>query len=100
MKYIIICEERGIFLGTYARLGFFSMLDEFGSYKAPLFDTLREAVDYSKKYMDVEKEHKYMYPSFKTGEKYVSVIDIVKAGYGQYAGDMMSNLPNYSNTMH
>jgi hypothetical protein len=50
--------------------------------------------------MDVEKSHKYMYPSFKTDEKYISVVDIVKAGYGKYAGDMMSNLPNYSDTMH
>ena len=100
MKYLIICEKRGVFLGTYLRLGFFSLLDNFGSYKAPAFDSIKDAIDYAEEFMNIDKTQKFMYPSFSTKEKHISIIDIARSGYGQYAGDMMSNLPNYSETMH
>ena len=100
MKYIIICEERGIFLGTYDKFGFFSKVEDFGCYKVPTFVSEEEAKKYANKFMDKEKKHDYLYPYFDTNDRYVSCIDIIKAGYGKYTGEMISNLPNYVDTMH
>jgi len=100
MKHIIICKERGLFLGTYEKFGFFSRVEDFGCYKVPTFKSEDEAKEYSKKYMDNDKEHEYLYPSFDTKDKYISCIDIIKAGYGEHTGEMITNLPNYSDTMH
>lgn len=100
MKYLIICEDRGVFLGTYEKYGFFSNLEDFGCYKAPVFDKKEEAEIYAKKFLDTDKEYEYIFPEFETEEKYVSCVDIIKKGYGDYTGEMIGNLPNYEETMH
>ena len=99
MKYIIICKTRGVFLGTYEKLGFFSRLEDFGCYKVPTFDAKHIAMDYATAYMDPDDVgHTYIYPAFDTCDEYVSCIDIIKAGYGEYTGNMIENLPNYHET--
>lgn len=101
MRYLIICKERGVFLGTYENSLFFSKIDDFGCYKVPSFANKNEAVEYSKKFMDTENhKFEYIYPEFKTKEKYVTCIDIIKAGYGDHTGDMIDNIPYASETMH
>lgn len=101
MRYIIICKERGVFLGTHENLLFFSRVNDFGCYKVPSFVSREEAKSYSDKFMHSEgRTFEYIYPEFDTDEKYITCVEIIKKGYGQYTADMISNLPNYVDTMH
>jgi len=101
MRYIIICEERGVFLGTHEKYGFFSEMDDFGCYKAPSFNGADEAQEYAEKFLNGNKQHKYIYAEFDTKENYISCIDMIKNGYGKHTGHMIENLPNYDDkTIH
>jgi hypothetical protein len=94
MKFIIICEERGVFIGTHQGMAFFSKLKSFGAYKAYAFDGFEEAEKYAETYLSgEEKEFVYYFPCFETDEKYVSLVDIIKAGYAEYTGDMLLGMP-------
>jgi len=92
MKFIIICEQRGVFIGTYQGMAFFSKMKSFGAYKAYAFDGFEEAENYANMILGGE-EHIFYFPCFETDEKYISVVDIIKCGYGDYTGDMLLGMP-------
>ena len=117
MKYIIIHPNEGIFLGTAKHheldipmrdptdtrlVALFSTNNVFDITKAVGFSTEKDANDYMRIHI-----HKSFPESFVVGVKdndlktpYVDVIDIVKAGYGQYAWDMIDALPMPSQMDH
>lgn len=99
-KYSIICEKRGVFLGTHEKYGFFSNMYDFGLYKAPTFEDFKTAKDYAERVLNEENEYEFIFPKFETNDKYVSCIEFIKNGYGNYTGNMIENLPNYVDTMH
>jgi len=100
-RFCIICKERGVFLGTYDNYGFFSKLYDFGLYKAPTFKDSIEAKLYADKFLKQDEEDfEFIIGELKTQEKYVSCVNLIKEGYGEHTGQMMDNLPEYSNAIH
>jgi hypothetical protein len=98
-KYCIICKKRGVFLGTDENYGFFSMMYDYGLHSAPLFTNIKDAVKYATDILDLKDEHIFFYAEFDVEKKFISCVDLIKEGYGDYTGDMISNLPNYVDTM-
>ena len=115
-KYIIIEPEDGVFLGTTGRpeaaavidvprtarvIALFSGNNIFDLTKAAAFFEKEHASEYMKAYIKrpgsaafvAEVESNNTYP-------YVEVVDIVKAGYGEYVWDMIDCLPMSSEAIH
>lgn len=100
-RFCIICKKRGVFLGTYENYGFFSKLYDFGLYNAPTFKDSLEAKIYAEKFLKQDDEKfEFIFGELNTNAKHVSCIDLIKQGYGEHTGQMMDNLPEYSNTIH
>lgn len=100
-RFAIICETRGLFLGTYGEMIVFANLDDLGAYKAPTFPTKKNANNYANKFLNPDgKKFSYIFPKVDVDNDYVSCIDMIKCGYGEFTGHMISNLPNASATLH
>lgn len=110
MRYVIIDEEMGVFLGTHRMpapggngilsiMRIFSKNDMFGISRAYSFDTKREAFKYMQAFLIED------YPLCKVAEihsdgQYVDVVDLIKSGFTQYTHDMVDALPMYNETIH
>lgn len=115
-KYIIIDPEAGVFLGTAKNdeLEFFDVPP--GTKIVALFSSnnileITKAVGFSKR-VDAEKYIKTYLTYFAKGafvacvedcsddSPYVDIIDIVRAGYGEFAWDMIDAMPMHSESLH
>ena len=117
MKYIIVDPEEGIFLGTAKNeeladirglpfgvkiLALFSSHNIFEITKAVGFDSFYEAQDYLDTYISKGMPNAFIAP-IETGPQkhhFVDIIDIVRAGYGEYAKDMIDSIPMHNTTIH
>lgn len=100
-RTIIVHSDRGIFLGTYAGYIIFSKQDTLESTKAYGFETEERARSYVESYLPTLKDDVvFVSVGCSNSSVYVDVVDIIKAGYWQYAEEMFANLPVLNHTIH
>ena len=116
IKHIIIDPQQGIFLGTMKNHeANFGKSDPKDNYLIALFSTnnlmdITKAVAFFHKEDALQYMQKYITPKYpqsfiadiedNTTSTYVDIIAIVKAGYGQYAWDMIDAMPMPSQMDH
>jgi hypothetical protein len=92
-KMIIIVEkDRGIFLGSYDGIALFTNYDVFCNTNAYAFQSKEKAEEFIEKGMPkIKNTVKYLeIPS--DGAMYVSMVEIIKAGYPEHVKDMFLNM--------
>jgi hypothetical protein len=108
MRYMIAEKELGLFLGTHINsiisdkgkmFVIFAGTDIFGISKATSFDTQEDAQLYIDDFLSKRYDNLVVLP-INAKEKFISVIDVIKAGYEQYTHSMMDNIPMYSEEIH
>lgn len=100
-RYLLVCQDRGLFIGRDAHLGYFSKMDALSIY-ATTFPSAEEAQEYSK-ILDAGHERgtfNYTVLPIETKKPHVSVVDIIKAGYGDITGNMLTYLPPASDSVN
>lgn len=90
-KTIAINEELGVFIGTVSGYAIFSKNDPVGAYKAYGFKDETEANLYFDANLAKSKKGTF-FVNIETPTDYVSCVDIIKAGYGVYAQDMINHM--------
>lgn len=100
MRYIIVDEERGVFLGSFNQYALFAKNDILGSTKAFSFDTKDDAEEYIESAFAKNKKAKCKVIEVEGKNKYVCVEDIIKQGYGMYTHYLVDNLPMQSESFH
>jgi hypothetical protein len=97
IKYLLVCANRGMFLGTYGSDAYFTRVENSATH-APLFTTHLEALRFG--YHNLNNGYEYAYAALpievKKKTMYVDVVSIIKAGWGEYVDDMFTNLNGYS----
>lgn len=99
MRYLIVEKELGLFLGVYQNIFLFSKMNIFPIVKVPSFDSDEDAKYYIEKYFPNENK-KYSVINIETKDKYVNVIDIIKAGYTDYTDELINFIPMLSGAIH
>jgi hypothetical protein len=99
MRYLIVEKERGLFLGAYRDYYLFARNNIFPIGKAPSFDTEADAEYYIKNYLQ-SNDRVYGVIQIDTKGKYVSIIDILKAGYSEYTHNLIDFIPMPSEAIH
>ena len=124
-RYIIIDESRGIFLGSYSTpisanepelsddiydvvdeyklYALFASNNPFGVSCAPTFDSLKDANKYVTNYLSKPELFDIKTVAIKTAnlnDHYVSLVEIIKAGYSDYTFDMIDTLLPESSLVH
>lgn len=100
MRYIIIDENMGVFLGTYQghSLGAehddrmyacFAENNPFGLTTACSFKSERAATHYIKDMFPHRKQEELRTLPVKTDSEFPSVVEMIKAGYGKHCHDML-----------
>jgi hypothetical protein len=116
MKYIIIDPEEGVFLGTAKNdeldsisgvpagvkiLALFSTHNIFDITKAVSFNSSNEAEQYLKTYIQRGCPKAFVAKiDAPASNEFVDVIDIIKAGYGEYTREMVDAIPMYNKEIH
>jgi hypothetical protein len=101
MRYLILEEQYGIFLGILPtetkQLILFAKTDILGTTKAISFDTKEIAENFIEIFLNTATKQIIHEPKFdiigiETKEKYVHIIDIIKEGYGKYCHMLLNNI--------
>ena len=85
MRYTIVEEDLGFFLGALKNYGIFAKNDIFGLSKAFSFETRQDAEEF----IEIE-----------TDEKYIDVTDLLRRGYSKYTHGMMDSIEMISTEIH
>lgn len=99
MRYAIIEEDLGFFLGAFQKFGVFAKTDLFGLHKAYSFKTEEEANKFIGEYLGKDRGY-WLVVSIDTDEKYIDVVDLLKSGYGKYTHNMVDSLPMTNQEVH
>ena len=99
MRYLIVEKEKGLFLGSFRNAALFAKGNIFGIIKAPSFDTEADAEHYIANYL-LKDERQYGVIAVDSKDKYVSIIDIIKQGFGAYTHELIDFLPMISEATH
>ena len=99
MMIIIVEKKRGIFLGSYDGVALFTTYDVFDNTTAYAFQSKEKAQEFIEKGMPQIKDTVEYLEIPSTGTMYVSMLDIIKAGYPEHVEDMFSNMQT-SPTIH
>jgi hypothetical protein len=92
-KMIIIVEKkRGIFLGSYNGTALFTTYDVFGNTTAYAFQSKEKAQEFIEKGMPKLKDTVEYLEIPSDGTMYVSMLDIIRAGYSEHVEDMFLNM--------
>lgn len=101
MRYLIVEKERGLFLGAYKNLFLFARSNIFPIVRAPSFESLQDAEYYIASYLKTENDGRtYGVIEVESKDKYVNVVDVIKAGYKEYTHDLIDFLPMQSEAIH
>lgn len=107
MRYVILDKEHGVFLGTHSTKAFdqkgsvlalWSKRNLFSLSKAYSFESKMEAYLYLENYL-------YDFPdafvtSINSDEKYIDVVDLIKAGLSNFTHDMIDGLHMPNDHIH
>lgn len=99
MRYAIIEEELGFFLGAYEKFGVFAKTDIFGLDKAYGFESREDADEFIDEYLGRDRGDWFVV-EINTDNKYIDVIELLKSGYGEYTHSMADNLPMTNFEIH
>lgn len=99
MKYVIVEENLGFFLGAFQKFGVFAKTDVFGLSKAYSFPTEEEAQEFIDEFLGRSRGD-WKVLSVKTDDKYIDVVDLLKSGHEKYTHRMIDYLPMISTQMH
>ena len=99
MRFIIVEEEKGVFLGAYNKFAVFAENDALGMTKAFSFDTRLQAQRYIDKAFEKD-DNAYKIIEIDAKVIYVKVEDIIRQGYGKYTHYLMDNIPMKSQAVH
>ena len=99
MRYAIVEEDLGFFLGAFQKFGVFAKTDVFGLHKAFGFESEEEANRFINEYLGRDRGD-WSVVSVKTNDKYIDVIDLLKNGYSKYTHNMADSIPMVSNSIH
>jgi hypothetical protein len=117
VRYLIVSETYGFFLGAHASYVFesifgktdsgsknkmyaiFAKENPFGIYAAASFSSKADAQYYMDNYLSkIHNDLKIV--DVESNHKHVSVTDLIRAGFVEYTHDMMDNLPMFSEEIH
>ena len=99
MRYLIIEKEKGLFLGAFRQIYIFAKGNIFSIVRAPSFDTENEAMAYIARVFDGDGGE-YGVIAIDAKDKYVSIIDVIKQGYGAFTHELIDLLPMISESVH
>jgi len=108
MRYVIIDPFEGVFLGTRSDpfsnnnlkiMVLFSKHNVFEITKAASWKTRREANAYRNTYIKPMCPESFIV-EIPVDTDFVDVIDLVRAGYGQFAHEMIDSIPMNNTTVH
>lgn len=112
MRYILVDDEAGIFLGAhkipifgdpkavegYLIFSNYNAMD-FQITKAYSFDSIRDALLYANTFLIKDFPDLYV-EQINTEDKYVDVVDLIKSGFGAHTHSMIDHLDMPSNLIH
>lgn len=98
-RVVAISTDLGIFLGTVGGYAIFSKEDPIGIPKAFGFASVEEAELYFEENLPKTKRSVF-FAEVETKSKYVTCVDLIKAGYEEYARDLLENMPTASDHYH
>lgn len=99
MRYIILEERLGVFIGSYRKLALFAKNDVFGFTKVFSFENRKDAEEYLELFSK-DEDYTYEVAEVETDGVYVKVEDLIKQGYGKYTHYMMDSIPMISEATH
>jgi hypothetical protein len=99
MRYTIVEEDLGFFLGALKNYGIFAKNDIFGLSKAFSFETRQDAEEFIADWMDTN-EKDFLIIEIETDEKYIDVTDLLRRGYSKYTHGMMDSIEMISTEIH
>jgi hypothetical protein len=99
MRYAIVEEDLGFFLGAFQKFGVFAKTDVFGLHKAFSFDSEEEANAFINEYLGRDRGV-WSVVWIETNDKYIDIIDLLKSGYGKYTHQMMDGIAMISTSIH
>ncbi len=97
---IAIHKQLGVFIGAYKNYTFFAKDDVFATYKAFSFIDVEDANLYFTENLEKTTDLKVkdmIFVNVEYKSNFPSVVDIVKAGYGQYTFNMLNHMPLQNN---
>ena len=99
MRYAIIEEDLGFFLGAFQKYGVFAKTNVFGLHKAYSFNTEEEANEFIKEYLGDDRGD-WIVVAIDTDEKYIGVVQLLKSGYDKYTHQMIDGIPMINLEIH
>lgn len=99
MRYAIVEEDLGFFLGAFQKYGVFAKTDVFGLHKAFSFDTEEKANEFINEYLGRDRGD-WLVVTIETNDKYIDIIDLLKSGYGKYTHQMIDAIPMINHQLH
>ena len=79
MRYAIIEEDLGFFLGAFQKFGVFAKTDVFGLHKAFGFDSEEDADTFIDEYLGRDRGD-WLVVGIDTSDKYIDIVDLIKSG--------------------
>ena len=98
-RYLLINKEMGVFLGTYNKFVLFAKNDAIDSVKAYSFKDEASARKFTSGGTDLSEEQYFIAP-IEANDKYVHVVDLIKAGYGDHVYNLINNIEMISHQVH
>lgn len=100
MRYLIVEKTEGLFLGVFYNTLWFAKENPWPAVKAPSFATEKEAMSFIARSLPKDDGQKYGVISVDAKERYVDIVDIIKAGYSEFTHELMDNIPMISKEIH
>lgn len=98
-RYLLINKKMGVFLGTYLKYVLFAKNDSIDIVKAYSFKNEESAHKFAKGATDMDEEDYFVAPIY-SDEKYIHVVDVIKAGYEDHVYGMIDNMQIISYQTH
>lgn len=92
MKFVITHPDRGIYLGNFLGLGFWTLLDTVGQIEATTFPDIAAATAHISTWDENSDPNTYAFVAVDCETDGATIPELVKAGLGDRLGDMLDNL--------
>ena len=94
-RYVLICTQRGVFIGVDDHYAYFSNFNGIGAYRCSTFKTEKDAQAFGVENLNQTYEYEYIVKEVRTQDKHAHVVELLQAGLGEYCGDMFTHMPNF-----